>query len=68
MSSFGFFHHSPGKRRAEPDRFYYNWHDAPELFVKLRNKFNYRGLTRLGFSLSYDLPWLEWKNRKGGRR
>ena len=58
----------PAEEWAEPDRFYYNWHDAPELFVKLRNKFNYIGLTRLGFSLSYDLPWLEWKNRKGGRR
>ena len=53
---------------AEPDRFYYNWHDAPELFVKLRNKFNYIGVTRLGFSLSYDLPWLEWKQGKGGGR
>lgn len=58
----------PAEEWAEPDRFYYNWHDSPELFVKLRNKFNYIGITRLGFSLSYDLPWLEWKNRKGGRR
>ncbi|MDO5130069.1 MAG: DUF3575 domain-containing protein [Prevotellaceae bacterium] len=58
----------PAEEWAEPDRFYYNWHDSPELFVKLRNKFNYIGITRLGFSLSYDLPWLEWKTRKGGGR
>lgn len=58
----------PAEDWAEPDRFYYNWHDAPELFVKLRNKFNYIGITRLGFSLSYDLPWLEWKQGKGGGR
>lgn len=54
----------PAEEWATEGKFYYNWHDSPELFVKLRNKFNYVGLTRLGISISYDLPWPRWK--KGG--
>ena len=59
-------HYHPAEEWATEGKFYYNWHESPEKFVKLRNKFNYIGITRLGFSISYDLPWLRWKQRKGG--
>lgn len=58
----------PAEEWATPGEFYYNWHDAPEDFRPLRNKFSYLGLTRLGFSISYDLPYPRWTGKKGGRR
>lgn len=46
---------------AQPDKWYYDYHGDPTLFRALGKKLNYFGLTRLGFSISYDIPWFGWK-------
>lgn len=51
----------PAEDWAVQGNFYYNWHDDPTKFEKRRSTFNYFGLTRLGISISYDLPWFGWK-------
>lgn len=51
----------PAEDWAVQGNFYYNWHDDPTKFVKRKSTFNYFGLTRIGFSISYDLPWPGWK-------
>ncbi|ADV42888.1 hypothetical protein Bache_0871 [Bacteroides helcogenes P 36-108] len=51
----------PAEDWAVQGNFYYNWHDDPTKFEKRRSTFNYFGLTHLGISISYDLPWFGWK-------
>ena len=40
---------------AEPGNTYFNWHENPADYRRYKNHLNYWGLTRLGFSISYDL-------------
>lgn len=73
-AAVGYLHTSydryhPAEEWATPGNFYYNWHDGPLDYHCYNSKFNYFGITRLGFSISYDLPFAEWKNnKKGGDR
>lgn len=65
-AALGYLHtpydsYHPAEEWAVPGNFYYNWHDDPTKFEKRRSTFNYFGLTRIGFSISYDLPWPGWK-------
>lgn len=46
---------------AQPGKWYYDYHGDPALFRAQSKRFNYFGPTRLGFSISYDIPWLGWK-------
>lgn len=52
-SSYDGYHDAEGW--AEPGSFYYNWHENPLDYRRYKNHLNYWGLTRLGFSISYDL-------------
>ena len=40
---------------AEPGNTYFNWHENPADYRRYKNHLNYWGITRLGFSVSYDL-------------
>lgn len=40
---------------AEPDNFYFNWHENPADYHRYGRHLNYFGITRLGVSLSVDL-------------
>ena len=40
---------------AEPGNTYFNWHENPADYRRYKNHLNYWGVTRLGFSISYDL-------------
>ena len=40
---------------AEPGNTYFNWHENPADYRRYKNHLNYWGITRLGFSISYDL-------------
>ena len=52
-SSYDGYHDAEGW--AEPGNTYYNWHENPLDYRRYKNHLNYWGLTRLGFSISYDL-------------
>ena len=52
-SSYDGYHDAEGW--AEPGNTYFNWHENPLDYHRYKNHLNYWGLTRLGFSISYDL-------------
>ena len=52
-SSYDGYHDAEGW--AEPGNTYFNWHENPADYHRYKNHLNYWGLTRLGFSISYDL-------------
>jgi len=40
---------------ADKDKHYFDWHENPSDYRRYQNHLNYWGLTRFGFSISYDL-------------
>lgn len=40
---------------ADKDKNYFDWHENPSDYRRYQNHLNYWGLTRFGFSISYDL-------------
>ena len=59
-AALGFLHSDYDKYHdaegwAEPGNTYFNWHENPADYRRYKNHLNYWGLTRLGFSISYDL-------------
>ena len=59
-AALGFLHSDYDKYHdaeswAEPGNTYFNWHENPADYRRYKNHLNYWGVTRLGFSISYDL-------------
>ena len=59
-AALGFLHSDYDKYHdaeswAEPGNTYFNWHENPADYHRYKNHLNYWGVTRLGFSISYDL-------------
>ena len=59
-AALGYLHSSYDKYHdaeswAEPGNTYFNWHENPADYRRYKNHLNYWGVTRLGFSISYDL-------------
>ena len=59
-AALGYLHSGyDGYHGAEPwadkDNFYFDWHENPADYHRYRNHLNYWGVTRVGFSISYDL-------------
>lgn len=52
-SSYDGYHNA--ESWAEKDKNYFDWHENPSDYRRYQNHLNYWGLTRLGFSISYDL-------------
>lgn len=59
-ASLGYLHSSydgyhKGESWADQDKTYFDWHENPADYRRYQNHLNYWGLTRVGFSISYDL-------------